>query len=359
MQAPSSKRDYYAVLGVARDAGPDDLKRAYRKLAARHHPDKNPDDQAAEAAFREASEAYAVLSDASKRRHYDRAGHTDHNAAPDLGSLGEMLGGFFDEVMGRGSDRSPRDLRYRLEVGFTEAALGVTRRIEYERDVVCDRCQGKRSEPGTNSPECAACRGRGRVRFQRGLFTAARPCSTCQGSGVRPDARCGLCSGSGTLHRRNALDVKLPAGVEDGAVRTIRGAGEERPDGKGDLHVTVQVNAHPFFTREGADLLCRVPISYPEAALGHEVDVPTLEGKVKMKVPAGTQSGRVMRLRGKGLPVFGGAGKGDQLVTVVVEVPSELSERARELLGELGRELGANAHPERQGFLDKLREWFG
>lgn len=359
MQAPPPKRDYYAVLGVSRDAGPEDLKRAYRKLAAQHHPDRNPNDQAAEAAFREASEAYAVLSDSHRRRQYDRAGHAGGNAAPDLGSLGEMLGGFFDEVLGRGSDRLPRDLRYRLEVSFSEAALGVSRRIEYERDVVCEHCSGKRTEPGAINPECSACRGRGRVRYQRGLFTASRPCSSCQGTGVRPDARCNACSGSGAVHRRAALDVKLPAGVEDGAVRTIRGAGEERPDGKGDLHVTVKVQPHPFFTREGADLVCRVPISYPEAALGSEIAVPTLEGKVMMKVPAGTQSGRVMRLRGKGLPVFGGAGKGDQLVTVVVEVPRELSERARELLQELNSELGAGAHPERQSFVDKLREWFG
>ena len=362
----ADKRDYYEVLGVTRTAGDGELKVAYRKLAVRFHPDHNPGNAEAEESFKEVTEAYAVLSDADKRRRYDTLGHAafrngDGFGSADISGIGDILEGFFDEVFGRkpGGDRMPKDLRYNLEVSFEEAALGVEKRIEYTRQELCERCEGMRADPIATSPECPACRGRGEVRYQRGFFVATRPCSTCEGSGVRAEARCTRCKGIGTQARAQKLTVKVPAGVEDGAVRTVRGAGEQSANGTGDLHVHIEVKAHPLFTRDGADVLCEVPISFPQAALGSQIDVPTLEGKVTMRLPPGTQSGKVFRLRGKGLPIFGGYGKGDQLVTVSVEIPSRLSDRQRELLTQLAEAMDEEAElPKRQGFLDKLKNLF-
>jgi molecular chaperone DnaJ len=359
-----AKRDYYEVLGVERAVNDGELKAAYRKLAIKYHPDRNPDNPSAEDQFKEVTEAYAVLSDGDKRRRYDHIGHNafngDNGGAPDLSSIGDILEGFFEDVFGRrGAAGAPKDLRYNLEVTFEEAASGVERKIEYERRELCDRCAGERSEPGVQAPECPACRGRGAVRYQRGFFVASRPCSTCEGTGVRAEARCGRCRGSGGVPRFQALSVKVPAGVEDGAVRTVRGAGEQTPSGSGDLHVHISVKPHPLFVREGADLLCEVPVSFPQAALGATIDVPTLEGKVTMRLPPGTQSGKVFRLRGKGFPIFGGYGKGDQLVTVCVEVPQALSAHQRALLEELAESMDSEPTlPKRQGFLDKLKQLF-
>jgi molecular chaperone DnaJ len=362
----AGKRDYYELLGVERSASDVDLKAAYRKLAVKYHPDHNPDDATAEESFKEVTEAYAVLSHAEKRRHYDQLGHAAFAAGNgvggvDVGSIGDMLEGFFDEVFGRksGTDRMPKDLRYNIELSFEEAALGVEKAIEYARQELCTQCQGRRSDPTVSAPECPACRGRGEVRFQRGFFMASRPCSTCEGSGVRQEARCGRCRGLGTVSQQQQLSVKIPAGVEDGAVRSVRGAGEQTPNGSGDLHVHIRVLPHPLFTRDGADIRCEVPISFPQAALGAQIDVPTLESKVTMKLPAGTQSGRQFRLRGRGLPVFGGYGKGDLLVTVSVEVPQRLSERQRSLLQELALAMDSETPlPQQQGFLDKLKHLF-
>jgi molecular chaperone DnaJ len=362
----AAKRDYYELLEVPRTATDADLKVAYRRLAMKYHPDHNPNDAGAEEAFKEVSEAYAVLSDGAKRRRYDQLGHAGFGGADgfgpgDVGSIGDILEGFFDEVFGRraGSDRMPKDLRYNLELSFEEAALGVEKPIEYERQELCGRCEGRRSDPAVAAPECPACRGRGDVRFQRGFFVASRPCSSCEGTGVRAEARCSQCRGLGTLAKPQRLNVKVPAGVEDGAVRSVRGAGEQTPNGSGDLHVNIRVRPHPLFTREGADIHCEVPISFPQAALGAQIDVPTLEGRATMKLPPGTPSGKQFRLRGKGLPVFGGYGKGDLLVTVTVEVPQQLSSRQRELLEQLAEAMeGAAQLPQQQGFLDKLKHLF-
>jgi molecular chaperone DnaJ len=358
------KRDYYEVLGVPREANGDEVKRAYRKLAVKLHPDRNPDDHTAEDAFKEASEAYAVLSDQERRRRYDRLGHGAFGDArgsgfppPDLGSIGEVLEGLFGEVFGRrGESALPRDLRYELAVTFEEAALGAERVIRYERQELCRRCEGQRHEPDAGDHACAACKGRGEVRFQRGFFAAARACSACEGTGVRIEARCVGCHGRGTVARSRELSVRVPAGVADGAVRSVRGAGDESAAGKGDLHVHIRVTPHSLFTRDGADVLCDVPVSFPEAALGAEIEVPTVGGKVTMRLPAGTQSGRVFRLRGKGLPVFGGAGKGDELVRVIVEVPEKLSERQRDLVAALAKELDVDVYPRRRTFLEKLKD---
>lgn len=356
------KVDYYELLELSRSATGDEIKRAYRRLAVKYHPDHNPDDAEAEDKFKALTEAYSVLSDPDKRRRYDQLGPgafggSNGSAEPvDLGSIGEILEGLFGEVMGRRDGGLPRDIRYDLEISFEEAALGADKTITIERPQPCPPCTGTGAEPGSRTESCSACRGRGSVRFQRGFFAATRPCSSCDGRGVRIDTPCRACQGRGTATIPETLTVKIPPGIEDGSVRTVSGAGERNAKGAGNLLIHVKVRPHPLFRREGADILCDVPLSFPQAALGAQIDAPTLEGKVKMKVPPGTQSGKVFRLRGKGLPVFGGYGKGDQLVKVIVEVPEQLNDRQRELLQQLALEMDESAHPQQRGFLDKLRD---
>ncbi len=362
----AGKRDYYEVLGVERTVNDGDLKIAYRKLAVKYHPDTNHGNASSEEQFKELTEAYAVLADEGKRRRYDQLGHSAFGggepfAGADLSGIADMLEGFFDDVFGKkgAGSRLPADLKYNLELRFEEAAHGIDKRIEYERQELCERCNGTRAEPAIVVPECAACRGRGEVRYQRGFFVATRPCSACEGSGVRPEARCGHCSGRGTRTKPQAITLKIPPGVEDGSVRTVRGAGEQLASGAGDLHVHIRVLAHPFFTRDGADIHCEVPVQFPQAALGAQIEVPTLEGKVTMRVPPGTQSGKSFRLRGKGLPTFGGYGKGDQFVTLIVEVPQQVTEKQRVLLEALAAEMDTAIQlPKTHGFLDKLRLLF-
>jgi molecular chaperone DnaJ len=364
----AAKRDYYEVLGVARDADSVELKRAYRKLAMQYHPDRNPNNPAAEDYFKEATEAYTVLADADKRRRYDRMGHAAFGGpgqgfeAVDFASVTEILEGLFGEVF-FGRQRRPkrrvgRDLKYELTIDFVEAALGAEKTVSVNRPRPCVDCAGSGAAPGTEPTPCAVCLGKGEVRLQRGFFAASRPCTACQGRGVKIEVPCPSCSGSGSVAETASLDVKIPAGVDSGAVRTVRGGGEIAPGGAGDLHVTITVAPHPLFTREGADILCTVPVSFPQAALGATLDIPTLEGRVSMKLPPGTQSGKVFRLRGKGIPTFGGAGKGDQLVSIVVEVPSRVTRKQRKLIVELAEEMGIDTHPQQAGFLDKLRSLF-
>jgi molecular chaperone DnaJ len=365
----ASQRDYYEILGISPKATEDEIKRAYRKVAIELHPDRNPGDHAAEERFKQASHAYSVLSDPDKRKRYDRMGHTAFtgqggaNGAGgydpvDFDAFSEMIGGIFGEVFGGKKGRKPRDLKYELSLRFDEAALGCEKEIEISRNVTCDACRGSGSEPGHTPNVCPACRGKGEVRFQRGLLPATRPCQSCHGSGKQITHPCRSCSGQGVRPKSERLSVTIPAGVEDGSVRSVRGAGEHTQAGQGDLHVTVQVAPHPLFTRRGADVLCTVPISYAQAVLGDQLEVPTLEGLVKMRLPPGTESGKVFRLRGKGLPVFGGVGKGDELVNVVVEIPQEVTPRQRELLEELSREMGEASSPQRRSFRDKLRSLF-
>ncbi len=366
--ATSAKRDYYDVLGLDKSAEPEDIKRAYKRLAIQYHPDRNPDDPAAEERFKEASEAYAVLSDPDKRRRYDRMGHAAFGGPGggpayeqvDFGNVAEILEGLIGEVFGgrRRRTRGGRDINFDLEVSFAEAALGTERTISVERPVVCDACHGTGAEPGTKLEPCPACAGKGQVRYQRGFFSAARPCQACHGTGKKIEVPCTRCEGAGVVTRADEMTVRIPAGVEDGSVRTVRGGGEQARGGTGDLHVYVRVQPHPLFTRQGADVHCTVPVSFPQAVLGDHLEVPTLEGKVRMRVPPGTQSGKVFRLRGKGIPVFGGAGKGDQLVKVVVEVPEKVSRKQRRLLEELAVEMGVDTHPQQKSFLAKLKELF-
>ncbi|MEM7434619.1 MAG: molecular chaperone DnaJ [Myxococcota bacterium] len=361
-----SKRDYYVVLEVTRTASGNEIKQAYRALAMKYHPDRNPDDATAEDLFKEATEAYAVLSDPDKRGRYDRHGHSAFDTtnpgfeSGDFGAVSDILEGLFGEVFsgGRRKRRGGRDLKYELEISFVEAALGIERKIEVSRPASCETCNGSGAEPGTPVHKCNVCQGRGQVRYQRGLFAAPRPCHGCRGTGTKIPTPCNECKGNGTRLRAESMSVKIPAGVQDGAVRTVRGAGEHGDGGSGDLHIHITVKGHALFEREGADILVSVPISFPQAVLGASIDVPTLDGKVIMKVPPGTQSGKVFRLRGKGIPVYGGYGKGDELVTVVVEVPREISRRQRKLISELGEEIGSDGHAEQASFLSKLRGLF-
>lgn len=360
------KRDHYEVLGVDRAATADDIKRAYRKLAMQFHPDRNPGDHVAEDRFKEATEAYTVLSDPDRRRRYDRFGH-DANRGPagggfegtDISAFAEIFEGLFGEVFGRRKkQRVGRDLEAELVVSFVEAARGADKPLTIERPAPCGRCEGQGAEPGTSTSVCQVCAGRGEIRSQRGIFVSSRPCQACLGRGRRIDKPCRDCDGSGARLRKEDLRVRVPAGVEDGAIRTVRGGGEVAPGGAGDLHVTVRVEAHPLFVRDGADVRCTVPIGFPQAVLGDTVEIPTLDGKVSMKIPQGTQSGKQFRLRGKGIPLYGGAGSGDQLVTIVVEVPTKLSREQRRLVEQLAGEMGIETSPQQASFLEKLRSLF-
>lgn len=359
----SEPRDFYDVLGVDRSATGDEIKKAYKKLAIRYHPDRNPDNAEAEERFKEATQAYQILSDAEKRSRYDRMGHSAFGGngnydAVDFGSVSELLEGLFGEMFGRKRGKSARDITYELEITFVEAATGCEKTIEVKRPAVCQTCKGNGAAPGSRTTPCATCSGKGHVKFQRGIFAASRTCSACSGSGTKIEVPCPTCNAKGTVDRKEEMSVKIPPGVENGSVRTVRGAGEQTVKGSGDLHIYVKVGDHPLFTREGADIVCTAPIGFPQAVLGTQIDIPTLEGRVRMKIPAGTQSGKVFRLRGKGIPVFGGAGKGDQLVRVVVEVPEKINRKQRKLLEELAQEMGTDTLPQQRGFLDKLKELF-
>ena len=362
-----AKRDYYDILGVERQATTEEIKRAYKKLAIQFHPDRNPDDPAAEDRFKEASEAYAVLSDADKRRRYDRMGHQAFAGAGgpggfeqvDFAGVAEILEGLLGEVFGgRRRKKGGRDVSYDLSVTFEEAALGAEKTISVERPTPCGTCSGSGAAPGTTPDPCPACNGKGQVRYQRGFFAAARPCQACSGSGKKIETPCRTCHASGAVTREEEVAVRIPPGVEDGSVRTLRGGGEHGHGGTGDLHVYVRIAPHPLFTRDGADVHCTVPVSFPQAVLGAQVDVPTLHGKVSMKIPPGTQSAKVFRLRGKGIAVFGGAGKGDQLVKVLVEIPERITRAQRRLIEELAGEMDAETHPQQNSFLEKLKALF-
>lgn len=365
----SSKRDYYEVLFISRTASQDDVKQAFRKLAKEHHPDRNPGDAAAEDKFKEIQEAFSILHDAEKRRRYDRMGHAAFGGESgsyervDFRAVSEILEGLVGEVFGRGAARRARqgaDIEVELSLGFEEAALGAEKAITVDRLAPCGACSATGAAPGTKVERCGGCNGLGEVKFQRGFFSASRPCSTCSGTGKRVATPCPACAGRTTVTAKEEMSVRVPPGVEDGAIRSVRGGGERASAGgsAGDLHVKIKIEPHPLFSREGADVKVTVPISFPEAVLGTQVDVPTLEGKVKMKVPPGTQSGRLFRIRGKGIEVFGGAGKGDQIVVVLVEVPEQITKKQRELIEELAGEFGEDVHPQQKSFLEKLRGLF-
>ena len=364
----AEKRDYYVTLGVARDASDADLKKAYRRLALKFHPDQNPGDREAEERFKELNEAYAVLSDVDKRAAYDRFGHAAFGApgpfgaaGPPFSSVGDVIEGLFGDLFGRRQKRSAgRDLRYTLEVSFQEAAFGTEKSIRFPTRKDCSTCEGSGARSKAGIQTCQACLGRGEVKVKQGLFTLGKTCGPCGGTGKVVTDPCQTCEGSGLVRIEREFTVKVPAATEDGAVRLIAREGEPGRAGgpPGDLHVVVRVQPHPLFSRQGYDVLCEVPVSFPQAALGAQVEVPTLDGKVKMRVPPGTQSGKLFRLKGKGIP-RGEASRGDQHVRVVVETPTNPTPRQRELLEQLAKESGeAVGHPRKKTFLDKVRELF-
>jgi molecular chaperone DnaJ len=369
-----AKRDYYDVLGVARSATDEELKRSYRKLALQYHPDRNPDDPQAEEKFKEASEAYAVLSDPEKRRAYDRygfegvgAGGPGGFAGADFGDFGELFNDLFGDLFGarmggRRGGRGQRgaDLRYTHEIELRDVLTGVETSLSIPRMMRCEPCGGSGARPGTAPETCSRCRGSGQTIFQQGLFRISRPCDACRGEGRVVRDPCKSCRGTGRVEGERSIKVRIPPGVEDGMRLRVAGEGEAGIAGgpPGDLYVVIRVAPHPLFVREGSDLVCEVPIPFVQAALGAEIEVPTLEGKVVLRIAEGTQSGKVLRLRGKGLPSVGGSARGDQLVRLFVEVPTQLTKSQRELLEKFAAATSTEVSPVTKGFLEKLRDLF-
>ncbi|GAB4296897.1 MAG: molecular chaperone DnaJ [Desulfuromonadia bacterium] len=370
----AEKRDYYEVLGVHRNASEAEIKKAFRRLATQYHPDRNPGDKEAEEKFKELAEAYEVLSDPEKRAQYDRFGHagvsgagfsTDGFGFGAGASFGDIFGDIFGEIFGGGTRRRSEgrrgdDLQYTLEIRFEEAAFGCTKEIQVPYQKRCDTCSGSGAKPGTEVKQCPTCRGAGQVRFQQGFFSVTRPCTTCRGEGKVIETPCPECRGTGSVRATKTLSVKVPAGVETGIRLKMMGEGGQgvRGGANGDLYVVIQVQDHPIFQREGNDVLCEIPISFVQAALGCEIQVPTLEGKVAMKIPEGTQSGKIFRLKNKGIAQLQGYGRGDQLVVVRVETPTNLNRKQRELLEAFAREGGEECHPQSKGFFEKVKELF-
>ena len=367
------KRDYYEVLGVERDASQEDVKKAYRRLALKYHPDRNPDDQSAAERFREASEAYQVLADAERRATYDRFGHAAFEQQGGFGGFdfsagfedlfSDIFGDFFGgpRRRGRGRQRRGEDLRYDLRLEFSEAVFGCEKRLSIPRWASCTGCEGRGTKGGASPKTCPSCRGAGQIRFQQGFFSIAKTCSQCGGQGTVITDPCADCGGAGRTRITQNLNVKIPAGVDAGSRLKLRGEGEAGTGGgpPGDLYVVIDVAEHPLFVREGKDVLCDIPVSFPQLALGAEIEVPTLEEKTTLRIPAGTQTGTVFRLKGKGAPDLQGYARGDQLVRVNIEVPKKLTGKQRELLEEYARAGGQDVGPLGKGFLDKVREMFG
>jgi molecular chaperone DnaJ len=369
------KRDYYDTLGVQRGASDSDLKAAYRKLAMKHHPDRNPGDKHCEHRFKEVNEAYEVLKDPDKRAAYDRFGHAafEHGmggGGPGFGAdFASTFADIFDDFFGmgrrtgRGSGRERgADLRYNMEISLEDAYYGKSAQVRIPTSVTCEICSGTGAKSGTKPKPCPTCGGYGKVRHAQGFFTLERTCLTCQGRGQVIDDPCPACAGAGRVTRERTLTVNIPPGVEDGTRIRLAGEGEAGVRGgpAGDLYIFLSISTHDFFQRDGADLYCRAPISMVIAALGGEFEVPTIDGgKTRVKVPDGTQSGRRFRLSAKGMPVLRSKQMGDMYVQVVVETPQKLTKRQRELLAEFEKLCSKETHPESSGFFGRVKEFFG
>ncbi len=374
-----SKRDYYEVLGVAKNASDAELKKAYRRAAQKHHPDRNPDDAGAEEKFKEAKEAYEVLCDAQKRAAYDQFGHA--GVDPSMGggggggfggggaSFSDVFGDVFGDIFGggRGGGGGQRvyrgaDLRYNLELTLEEAVRGTTVKIRVPTFTSCKTCGGSGAKKGTSPSTCTTCGGHGQVRMQQGFFSVQQTCPRCNGTGTIISDPCGDCHGQGRIKEQKTLSVKVPAGVDTGDRIRLANEGEAGENGgpPGDLYVQIQVKPHPIFKRDDADLYCEVPISYATAALGGELEVPTLDGRVKLKVPEGTQTGKLFRMRGKGVKPVRDNAVGDLLCRVVVETPVKLSAKQKELLRELDGSMKDNKKhsPQAHSWLDGVKKFF-
>ncbi len=372
------KQDYYEILGVSRDATQEEIKAAYRREALKHHPDRNKGDKEAERRFKEAAEAYEVLSNPEKRARYDRYGHeglSRSGAAPGFSTVedifrhfGDIFGGgsIFDDLFGMGGGRRSgggrgASLRCRVRISFEEMARGVEKTIGLRREERCGTCGGTGARPGSAPRTCPYCRGRGEIQQTHGFFAVRTVCPRCQGRGSVIEDPCPECRGAGRVRRARDLTVRIPAGIEDGTQIRISGEGDagEQGGAPGDLYCQVLVEAHPFFTREGNDLYCEVPISFAQAALGARVEVPGISSTETLEIPRGTQSGSLFRIRGKGLPDVHGRGTGDLVVRVVVETPRKLTRRQEELLRELAKTEDENVSPRRRSFFEKIKERFG
>jgi molecular chaperone DnaJ len=352
-----STRDHYEVLGVDRQAAASEIKAAYRRLALQYHPDRNPGDRSAEEKFKEISQAYAVLGDASKRAHYDRFGpdaaDLPFGSDADIRVVTDFFDAVFGDLFGTGRKRAAgHDLRYTLELDFVEAALGCEKEIRFTRTNDCTKCRGTGAEGGAVGLEpCARCEGQGFLRTKAGLLGGRRECQACAGTGEVPRVRCAACQGTGLADAERVLTVRVPPGSQAGGNQRVPGEGSpgRRGGPAGDLHIIVRVKPDPCYRQEGNILVCEAPLSLAEAALGAEIDIPLLDARVRMKIPPGTQAGTVFRVRGKGLPRSGG-GRGDAHVRVAIEVPSVVPDEARALLGGLDDALGPGAYPRREAF---------
>jgi len=368
------KRDYYEILGVERNASAEEVKKAFRKLAIRHHPDKNPEDRAAEEKFKEAAEAYEVLSDPPKRAQYDQFGHAmpGGGAAGGFGDMrgfegafGDIFGDLFGEIFGgqrRGRPRGERgsDLRYNLEIDFRQAAFGGEATVRFPRLENCEACGGTGARRGTQPVRCPQCQGTGSIGTRQGFLEIRRPCGRCQGQGRVIQDPCAECRGQGRVRQERSITIQIPAGVDTGSRLRLVGEGESGVGGEssGDLYVVLSVRAHPLFERQGNDILCEVPITFVQAAVGDEIEVPSLEGPIKLKIPPGTQGGKILRLRGRGIASLDGDGRGDELIRVLVEVPARLNTKQKQILRQFAEASGQDTNPIGRSFLDKMRDLF-
>lgn len=371
-----SKRDYYEVLGVEKAADEKDIKKAYRRVAMKYHPDRNPDDPDADDKFKEATEAYDVLMNAEKRAAYDRFGHS--GVDPNMGaggfgagggSFSDIFGDVFGDIFGggggrgRGGPQRGSDLRYTLDISLEDAVKGTTVEIKVPTLATCEECDGSGARKGSSPVDCTTCGGIGQVRMQQGFFQVQQTCPTCRGRGKMISDPCGKCHGQGRVEKRKTLSVKVPPGVDTGDRIRLSGEGEAGPDGgpPGDLFVQMSVRQHPIFERDGKNLYCEVPITFVAAALGGELEVPTLDGRVKLKIPAETQTGKLFRLRGKGVKPVRGGNVGDLLCRAVVETPVNLTKRQKELLDELRETLGEDGHrqsPRQHSWFEGVKNFF-
>ncbi|MBI4685563.1 MAG: molecular chaperone DnaJ [Nitrospirae bacterium] len=361
-------KDYYDILGVSRDASDADIKKAFRQLALKYHPDRNPDNKGSEEKFKEINEAYSCLSDSEKKSNYDRfgtaegvgAGYSPFGGAGGFGDIFEdIFGDFFGTFTGRRGPRPAKgdDLRYDINITLMEAAFGAEKIIEVPRWENCSECKGTGAEPGKGPVTCSNCKGTGQVRFQQGFFSVAKTCGKCHGAGRIITDPCKACKGHGKIKQYRNISVKVPAGVDADSRLRISGEGELGIYGgpPGDLYIILDVEEHPFFQREGMNLYCKVPVSFPQAALGSEIEIPTIDGSTKLKIPAGTPSGKTFNIKGKGMPKVGSHQRGDQVVIVNIEVPKHITPRQKELLEEFSK---INGDEVSKGFREKLKDIF-
>lgn len=373
-----AKRDYYEILGLSKSASQDEIKKAYRKLAVKYHPDRNPDDKAAEDKFKEATEAYEVLSDSQKRQRYDQFGHEGVGAGG-FGGAGGFSGGGFSDIFGDFEDifgeffggggrsrsgsrrRRGADLRYDLEIAFEDAVFGKETKIEIPRDENCTTCNGTGAKPGTSPETCTVCGGSGQITRSQGFFSFSSTCHNCGGTGVVIKNPCSNCGGKGKIKKQRTINIKIPAGVETGTKIKITGEGEAGMNGgeTGDLYIVIHVKAHEFFERHDNNLYCEIPITVAQAALGTEIFVTTIGGKkLKLKIPEGTQTDKIFRLRGNGVPSLQGYGTGDMHVKVIVETPTNLNAKQKELLEEFARSRGEDVNPKPKSVYERLKDTF-